>query len=112
MLSVGQVLNLPGGTSGGTYTVQSGDTMTSIAAQFGITLAALEAANPQISNPDMLSVGQVLNLPGGSTNGPGNGVQPISVQDVDFTLYSGAGDINIWISQACQRPAYQLTLIG
>jgi LysM repeat protein len=29
-----------------TYTVQSGDTLTSIAAQFGITLAVLEAPNP------------------------------------------------------------------
>jgi SLT domain-containing protein len=87
-----------------TYTVQSGDTMASIAAHFGVTLAALEAANPQISNPNMISVGQVLTLPGGTTPSPGTGnvVQAISVQNVDFTRYSGGGDINTWISQACQ----------
>jgi murein DD-endopeptidase MepM/ murein hydrolase activator NlpD len=92
-----------------TYTVQSGDSMTSIAANFGVTLAALEAANPQISNPNMLSVGQVLTLPGISTpslttgsSAQGNSVQAISVQNVDFTLYSGGGDISTWISQACQ----------
>ena len=92
-----------------TYTVQSGDTMASIATHFGVTLTALEAANPQISNPNMLSVGQVLTLPGGSTSSSGtgtsgqvNGVQAISVQNVHFTLYSGGGDINTWISQACQ----------
>jgi|SRR6516165_9931888 LysM repeat protein len=72
-----------------TYTVQSGDTLTSIAAQFGVTLAALAAANPQISNPNMISVGQVLTVPGSSTrssgtgtSGQGNGVQAISVQNV------------------------------
>lgn len=33
----------------------------------------------------------------------------ISVQDVDFTLYSGGGDINAWIAQACQAAGLPLT---
>ncbi|RDW68050.1 hypothetical protein BP6252_09446 [Coleophoma cylindrospora] len=49
--------------SSGTYTVVSGDTLTAIAAHFGITLAALEAANPAVTNPDLIFVGQVLNVP-------------------------------------------------
>jgi spore germination protein YaaH len=46
-----------------TYTVQSGDTLTKIAAKFGVTLAALEAANPQVTNPNLIYVGQVLVIP-------------------------------------------------
>ncbi|WEW57141.1 Chitinase 4 [Emydomyces testavorans] len=46
-----------------TYTVVAGDTMWKIANDHGITLAALIAANPQISDPNMIQVGQVLNIP-------------------------------------------------
>ncbi|KAK0201772.1 hypothetical protein DFS33DRAFT_1386068 [Desarmillaria ectypa] len=40
------------------YTVVAGDTFTSIAIRFGVTIAQLMAANPQITNPDALTVGQ------------------------------------------------------
>ena len=53
--------NLP--STCGTYTVKSGDSMSSIATAKGVTLAALEAANPQVTNPNLIQVGQVLNLP-------------------------------------------------
>ena len=43
--------------------VQSGDTMTAIAKKFGVSLAALEAANPQVTNPDLIFPGQVLTIP-------------------------------------------------
>jgi LysM domain len=46
-----------------TYTVQDGDTFSSIADQLGITLAALEAVNPQIGDPDQIFPGQVVNVP-------------------------------------------------
>jgi murein DD-endopeptidase MepM/ murein hydrolase activator NlpD len=49
------------------YTVQPGDSLSSIADKFGISLDALEAANPQISNPDVIDVGQSINIPGGSS---------------------------------------------
>jgi LysM repeat protein len=50
------------GSLGQTYTVQSGDIPETIAAQFGITVDALLAANPGI-NPNNLQVGQVLIIP-------------------------------------------------
>lgn len=50
--------------SGNTYTVVSGDTMSRIAAKLGVTLDALIAANPQVTNPDYIDVGQILNVPG------------------------------------------------
>ncbi len=50
------------GGSSPTYVVQRGDTMKAIAARFGMTLAALVTANPQIPDPDQLFPGQVLKL--------------------------------------------------
>ncbi|RDW73716.1 hypothetical protein BP5796_07158 [Coleophoma crateriformis] len=50
-------------TTTGTYSVVSGDTLSAIAAHFGLTLAALEAANPAVTNPDLIFVGQLLYIP-------------------------------------------------
>jgi murein DD-endopeptidase MepM/ murein hydrolase activator NlpD len=50
-----------------TYTVKAGDTVSKIAARNGLTTAQLLQANPQISNPDKIKIGDVLNLPNGST---------------------------------------------
>lgn len=45
-------------------TVQPGDTLSGIAATHGVSLSALEAANPQITNPDLIYAGNRVNLPG------------------------------------------------
>jgi murein DD-endopeptidase MepM/ murein hydrolase activator NlpD len=46
------------------YTVQSGDNVSNIADQFEISGDSLLWANPKLEdNPDMLSIGQVLNIP-------------------------------------------------
>ena len=54
-------------TSGG-VTVQSGDTLSGIAAAHGLSLAELEAANPQISHPSLIYVGQHVNIPSSHTS--------------------------------------------
>ncbi|PMD30661.1 carbohydrate-binding module family 50, partial [Hyaloscypha variabilis F] len=43
------------------YTIQPGDTFSSIAAKLGLTVAAIEAANPGV-NPNDLQIGQVIQL--------------------------------------------------
>ncbi|SES88462.1 transglycosylase family protein [Geodermatophilus poikilotrophus] len=50
---------------GGTYTVQAGDTLGRIASEQGVVggWQALYAANGQLSSPDRIAVGQVLQLP-------------------------------------------------
>lgn len=48
------------------YTVKSGDTLSAIAKRLGVSLAALEAANPQIKNFNLILPGQALNTPGGA----------------------------------------------
>ena len=50
-----------------TYKIQPGDTLSKIAKRNGISLAQLLKANPQITNPDKIQVGQVVNLPDTST---------------------------------------------
>lgn len=96
-LTLGQKLQIPGtgaaaqGATGGatetggstaagqtsTYTVQAGDTLLSIARRFGTTVAELQRLN-NITNPDKLSVGQKLIVPGagaGTAATPASGVQ-------------------------------------
>jgi len=53
-----------------TYTVKPGDTLSRIAMRNGVTLAQLLQANPQVKDPNRISVGDVINLPEGSTGVP------------------------------------------
>lgn len=46
-----------------TYIVKRGDTLYKIAASFGITLSYLEDINPQIQNPNLIHVGERINVP-------------------------------------------------
>lgn len=61
------------GSSSGSYTVRSGDCLWNIAKAHGVSLSALEAANPQIANPDLIYPGQHINIPGGSGSTGGVG---------------------------------------
>jgi LysM repeat protein len=63
----GQVLQLPGavlGTDGGyfIYIVARGDTLKSLAARFGTSVESLLAANPEISNANVIYEGQRLKV--------------------------------------------------
>lgn len=50
--------------SGTTYTVKKGDTLSAIAKRYGTTVDALLKANPNITNPNLIKAGQVINIPG------------------------------------------------
>ena len=68
-----------------TYTVQTGDTMSSIALKFGVSIDDLQAANPEIS-PNAMSVGQVLNIPSNPDNPSGEPTPtpaPFTVQQIE-----------------------------
>ncbi|MEN3330059.1 MAG: hypothetical protein V7638_4866 [Acidobacteriota bacterium] len=64
-----------------TYKVKAGDNLSKVAKRYGITLAQLLKANPQIKNPDKIQVGQVINVPDTSTDNtqplPSNYVPPV-----------------------------------
>lgn len=50
-----------------TYTVQRGDTISSLSLKFDVSMDDLLAANPEVS-PNAMSVGQVINIPGSPEN--------------------------------------------
>jgi LysM repeat protein len=45
------------------YLVQPGDTLSGIAASHSVSLAAVESANSQLSNPNVIYAGQTLEIP-------------------------------------------------
>ncbi|MEC1690376.1 N-acetylmuramoyl-L-alanine amidase [Bacillus mojavensis] len=59
-------------TSGSTYTVKKGDTLSEIAEKTGVSMAKLQSYNG-IKNANKISVGQVLKLKGGSSKPTSNG---------------------------------------
>ncbi|MCL6560644.1 MAG: LysM peptidoglycan-binding domain-containing protein [Firmicutes bacterium] len=69
-LQIGQVICLPPGIPGpipcpgGTvYRVRAGDTLFSIGQRFGVSLQEMIAANPQLTNPDQLQIGEAICIP-------------------------------------------------
>lgn len=65
-LTIGQNIFIPDDTSNGTpttYRVVAGDTMYQISNRLGIPLSTLISANPQITNPNIISIGDIINIP-------------------------------------------------
>jgi murein DD-endopeptidase MepM/ murein hydrolase activator NlpD len=56
------------------YLVQPGDTLSGIAASHGVSLAAVETANPHLANPNLIYAGQTVDLPEGSSAKPASSV--------------------------------------
>lgn len=56
------------------YTVTSGQTMSEIASEAGIALEELIEANPQIENPNVINVGQKINIPASEVEVDASGV--------------------------------------
>ena len=92
-LSIGQILKIPGNDNVGsiTYTVQKGDSLWSIASRYGISVNDLRKANNL--STDVLSIGQVLIIPG-SSNDEENGV--ITPPSGPSTTYIVAKGDSLW----------------
>ena len=97
LISIGQVLKIPGKGGGTTpppatttsYTVKAGDTLSVIAAKFGVTVQSIVSAN-NIKNANLISIGQILKIPGkggGTTPPPATTTTKYTVKAGD-TLYS------------------------
>jgi len=67
VITTRQIPAPPRSCSGQLYTVKASDTLFGIAQRFGVTVRNITAVNPQIANPDIIFVGQVICIP---TAGP------------------------------------------
>lgn len=56
-------VNVGSGGSFSSYTVRSGDALYKISRAYGVSLQNLLSANPQITNPNLIRVGQVIRIP-------------------------------------------------
>jgi LysM repeat protein len=69
-----------------TYTVRDGDSLWDIASSLGTTVEQLLSANPQISDPSLIRIGDVLNVPAvggkGGSSGTITASAPPPVSDV------------------------------
>lgn len=67
-----------------TYTIQAGDSISSIALKFGVSMDDLQAANPEVS-PNAMSIGQVIKIPSDPANPSGEPTPtpaPFTVQQI------------------------------
>jgi len=79
----GQNLFIPSPTAQSTYTVVAGDTMYKIAQRFNIPLPTLISANPNIPNPNIIQIGETINIPNTKPNIEVNGYAIANInQDV------------------------------
>lgn len=76
---------VPEAVVNGTYVVQPGDTFAGIAYSYGVSINDLWAANPGITDINLLYVGQVLYIPFWSAPAPG--VAPVA--EVSDLIYPG-----------------------
>ncbi len=73
-----------------TYTVSRGDTLSSIAARYGLRTGDLALVNGLSANPNALRVGQVLRIPAPSVAAPQAVMQPAQAKPVQYVQQSTA----------------------
>ena len=76
-----------------TYSVKSGDTISSIALEFGVSIDELVAANPEVS-PSAMSIGTVLKIPSNPDNPSGEPTPtpaPFTVEQIECYPTSNQG---------------------
>ena len=86
----GQVLSISGSSAPAaaaavTHVVAPGESLSSIAQRYGVTLGALVSANG-IANPDFIRIGQRLSVPGG-TGGTGGSAPAPMMTSADVQAY-------------------------
>ncbi|RPI91657.1 MAG: LysM peptidoglycan-binding domain-containing protein [Chloroflexi bacterium] len=102
-----------------TYTVEQGDTISSIALKFGVSMDDLQAANPEIPANSM-SIGQVIRIPSHPDNPSGEPTPtpaPFTIQQVECYPTANGG---MWcfvlvrndFADFLENVSAQVTLVG
>lgn len=92
---------------GATATIQPGDTLFGIANFCGVTLSDLEQANPQITNPNLIFAGNLINIPTGN-------IIPVTGQSAQLALspISGAPSTLVTLTGSAFPASTLVTLTG
>ena len=80
----------PAAQGGGVYVVQPGDTLSAIAQRNGTNWQTLAALN-QLANPNLITVGQKITLPGGAAAPAGRKTYKIKSGDTLGAIASANG---------------------
>lgn len=102
-----------------TYTIAQGDTISSIALKFGVSMDDLQLANPEIS-PDAMSIGQVIRIPSNPDNPSGEPTPtpaPFTIEQIECYPTANKG---MWcfvlihndFSEFLENITAQVTLVG
>ena len=83
-----------------TYTVKPGDTLSKIAMRNGVSLAQLVQANPQITNPNNIRVGDVINVPDSTVTTENTKPLPANVPAAAASASTAAGALGQAIADA------------
>lgn len=73
------------------YTIQKGDTFSTIAPKFGVSLKALQAANPNV-DPAKLQIGKKINIPAPTTSTATSGATVVDTASGTTTYTVKSGD--------------------
>jgi LysM repeat protein len=96
-------------TTGDTYVVRRGDTLSQIARRFGTTTAELARSNG-IANPSLIRVGQVLRLSGAVPALSGGGKRiVINLSEQHLYAYEGGRLVYSFVASSGAAPTYTRT---
>jgi LysM repeat protein len=107
LIYAGEALTVPGqappagppAPGQGTHTIQPGESLTSIAAMQRTTVQQLIAANPDIVNPNLIFVGESLNVPDETSSGASSSTT--TTTQINFTPTASA-DVPTLLTQYAQ----------
>ncbi len=100
-----------------TYTVVSGDTLSGIASEFGVSVSSLVSANG-IANPNLIYAGQTIVIPGGSSTGTTSSApsQQLSgsYQDMIHQVFGQYGDqaVRVAMCESSMNPNAYNGILG
>lgn len=83
------------------YTIQSGDTLSALAREWGTTVSAIMDANPQLSDPNVIKAGATLVVPGGgeaAEQTPAAETAGPTSPSAGVTKHGVPGDPEVWES--------------
>ena len=83
-----------------TYTVKAGDTLSKIAMRNGVSLAQLLQANPQITNPNNIKVGDIVNVPDSAVTTDNTKPLPSNVPAAAASASAAAGALGQALADA------------